>query len=197
MDTSTKEKTNAFNLPGDRLSHILDQLGFKQGRGRVTDFQNYLKRICPQEFKDLKYTTVRAWFQDHAPPMHKIDKIIDALQIDYEFHNDISHIKTWWKAGGFYPFFDKSTKKTSSFYGLQQEIKTVKEKLPFVIMSIVMEETGDHFSSVSGSDLIRISDRATNFAEDFLDPFNIDCPDEYLRLFIKHELSKVLREGAD
>jgi hypothetical protein len=197
MSTDKQTQTDTHDSPGDRLSLILDRIGFKQGRGRVIDFQNYLKETSPENFKDLKYTTVRAWFQDHAPPMRKIDAIIDALLVEFPFHHDISHIKTWWKVGGPYPFSDETPAELASFQQLQQKIKSVKEKLPFTIMSIVRDETGKHFKSLSGSDLIHISDKATNLAEDFLNPFNIECPDEYLRLVVRHELTKILNRDTD
>jgi signal recognition particle subunit SEC65 len=196
ISKQTETNTNTYDSPGSRLSHILDQIGFKQGRGRVIDFQNYLREKKPEDFESLKYSTVRAWFQDHAPPMNKIDIIIEALQVKYQFQNDVSHIKTWWKAGGFYPFVDKASMKSSSLHELQKKIAAVKEKLPFVIMSIITEETGDHFKSLSGSDLISISDKVTGFAEGFLDPFTIDCPDEYLRFVVRQELSKVLERAT-
>jgi hypothetical protein len=192
MKTNKQKKSAVFNTPGERLSHILDQIGFKQGRGRVIDFQNYLTSTSPKYFKDLKYTTVRAWFQDHAPPMRKIDAIIETLQVDYRFQHDVSHIKTWWKAGGFYPYFDKTSTSHPSVLDLMEKVAIAKEKLPFIIMSIVTEETGDLFNSLSGSELIQISDKAVSFADNFLNPLNIDCPDEYLRLIVRHELQKVM-----
>jgi hypothetical protein len=196
MDTNKQTQTDTHDSPGDRLSIILDQIGFKQGRGRVIDFQNYLRDRSPKDFKDLKYTTVRAWFQGHAPPMRKIDAVIGALQVEFQFHHDISHIKTWWKVGGPCPFSSETTAEHVSIQQLQQKIRMLKEKLSFIIMSIVTEETGEHFRSLSGSDLIRISDKATSFAEDYLNPFNIECPDEYLRLVVRHELMKILNENT-
>jgi hypothetical protein len=73
-----------------------------------------------------------------------------------------------------------------------EKVAIAKEKLPFIIMSIVTEETGDLFNSLSGSELIQISDKAVSFADNFLNPLNIDCPDEYLRLIVRHELQKVM-----
>jgi hypothetical protein len=192
MKTNNQKITGTYNTPGERLSHILDQLGFKQGRGRVIEFQNYLTSTSPKYFTDLKYTTVRAWFQDHAPPMRKIDAIIETLQVNYRFQHDVSHIKTWWKAGGFYPFFDKTPSNHPSVVELMEKIAIIKEKLPFIIMSIITEETGKDFKSLSGSELIHISDKASSFADNFLDPLNIDCPDEYLRVIVRHELKRVM-----
>jgi hypothetical protein len=192
MKTNHQINSDRYNTPGDRLSHILDQVGFKQGRGRVIDFQNYLTSTSPKYFKDLKYTTVRAWFQDHAPPMRKIDAIIETLQVTYRFKHDVSHIKTWWKAGGIYPFFDKIPSDHPSILELMEKAAIIKEKLPFIIMSIVNEESGEVFKSLSGTELIRIFDKASRFAENFLDPLNIGCPDEYLRTIVRHELDRVV-----
>jgi hypothetical protein len=192
MNAKKQTKTNHYPTAGKRLSHILDKIGFKQGRGRITNFQNYLIETCPKDFKGLKYTTVRAWFQDHAPPMQKMDAIINALHAEYQIHHDVSHIKTWWKVGGFYPFTENVSEEHDSLDELKTKIAAVKDKLPFIIMSIVTDEVGEHFSSLSGSELIRISDKATNFAEKFLDPFNTDCPEEHLRLIVQQELLKII-----
>jgi hypothetical protein len=192
MKFNTQNKTDTYNNPGDRLAHILDQIGFKQGRGRVIDFQNYLTRTSPKQFKDLKYTTVRAWFQDHAPPMHKIDVIIETLQTNYSFQHDVSHIKTWWKAGGFYPFSDNGSPNHPTILELMERAAIIKEKLPFIIMAIITEETGELFKSLTGSELVKISDKTTYFAESFLDPLNMECTDEYLRAIIRYELKKVM-----
>lgn len=97
-----------FDKTGGRLNHILDQIGFREGRGRVSDLQKYLIRTRPEYFANLKYTTVRSWLLESAPPMKKIEVIMDALQDNYEFKHDISQIKNWWKLGGFYPFTKSS-----------------------------------------------------------------------------------------
>jgi hypothetical protein len=196
MKTTTHKKSELYDSPGDRLAHILDHIGFKQGRGRVIEFQNYLTSTSPNYFKDLKYTTVRAWFQNHAPTMRKIDAIIETLQINYRFEHDISHIKTWWKAGGFYPFCEDEPVHQPSILELLDKAATVKEKLPFIIMSIVTEETGELFKSLSGSDLVKISDKMSSFAENFVDPLNMECLDEYLRAVAKYELDKVLKSST-
>jgi hypothetical protein len=196
MSANKQTQTHSYDLPGDRLSTILDQIGFKQGRGRVLDFQNYLRDTSPKDFKDLKYTTVRAWFQNHAPPMRKIDAVIDALQVEFQFNHDISHIKTWWKVGGPCPFDSETIAERASIHQLEQKIGLYKEKLAFIIMSIVTEEAGEHFKSLSGSDLTRISDKVKAFTEDFINPSIIECPDEYLRLVARHELENILKKNA-
>jgi hypothetical protein len=191
MKSAGKRTTNIYRTPGDRLSHILDKIGFKQGRGRVSDFQNYLTTTSPKYFKHLKYTTVRAWFQDHAPPMRKIDTIVETLQVNYKFLHDVSHIKTWWKAGGYYPFIDDTPDNHPSIVEIINKADAAKEKHPYMIMAIVTEEAGELFKSLTGGELIRISDKAACFADNYVDPLNIDCPEEYLRIIIKHELEKI------
>lgn len=192
MNTKRNTEHVAFDLAGDRLNHILDQIGFKQGRGRVVEFQSYLIDKAPNVFSDLKYTTVRSWFQEHSPPMRKIDAAMQALQHDYTFHHDISQIKTWWKVGGFYPFVNESSDPVPSINVLQQEATDNNEKLQFVVMSLVTEETGDLFNTLSSKDLIMLKDKVIHFAQDFSDPFKTDCPAEYLRMVIKAELSSLL-----
>jgi len=194
MNTNRNTELEAFELPGERLNHILDQIGFKQGRGRVAEFQNYLAEKSPGVFADLKYTTVRSWFQEHSPPMRKIDAAIQALQFEYKFRHDISQIKTWWKVGGFYPFVNESGEPAPSITDLQQEAKDNEEKLQFVIMSLVTEETGEHFKSLSSKDLVRLKDKVAQFAQDYSDPFKTDCPSDYLRMAIKAELSELLNK---
>lgn len=192
MNTKRNTDTEAFESPGDRLNHILDQIGFKQGRGRVADFQIYLTETSPDLFSDLKYTTVRSWFQDHAPPMRKIDAIIQALQKEYPFHHDISQVKTWWKVGGFYPFISNTGEPTPTITDLQRDVKENEDKLQFVVMSLVTEETGEAFKSLSSHELVRLKDKAVKFAQEFADPFKTECPSDYLRMAIKDELSTIL-----
>lgn len=192
MNTKRNTNTEAFESPGERLNHLLDQIGFKQGRGRVADFQSYLTEKSPGLFSDLKYTTVRSWFQEHAPPMRKIDAVIQALQKEYPFHHDISQIKTWWKVGGFYPFVNDSGDPSPSITDLQRDAKDNEEKLQFVVMSLVTEETGELFKSLSSQDLVKLKDKVVKFAQEFADPFKTECPSEYLRMAIRDELSAIL-----
>jgi hypothetical protein len=192
MNTNRKKEINTFDSPGDRLNHILDQIGFKQGRGRVTNFQNYLTSTSPDVFSDLKYTTVRSWFRDHAPPMQKIDGIVQSLQKEYVFRHDISLVKTWWKVGGFYPFISESGEPSPTIIDLQQDAIDNQEKVQFVVMHLVTEETGEAFNSLSSQDLIRLKNKAVKLAEEFADPFKTKCPTDYLRMAIRDELSAIL-----
>lgn len=176
----------SFNTVGERLSHILDQIGFKHGRGRIQDFQAYLIDRKPESFSDLKYTTVRSWFHDSAPPMKKINIIIDALQEFYLFKNDISQIKSWWKLGGYYPFSHDS-KPTD----VNESKSLGEQKLQFIVMSMVTEEAGHDFNSLSGEQLIQIKEKAIQLAKDFVDPFITECPVEYMRIAVRDEISQI------
>lgn len=193
MNTERNSEPEEFSSRGERLSHILDKIGFKEGRGRVADFRTFLVSKKPDVFEDLKYTTVRAWFQDSAPPMVKVDVIIDALVENYQFHHglDLSLIKTWWKAGGYYPFVDSEGDKIPSIPELQQEAKNNEDRLQFIVMSLVTDVTGDSFNTLSSDELVRLKDSAIQFARDFADPFKTECPTRFLRMIIQDELTKL------
>ena len=187
MNTKIDNSIEVLESPGDRLNHLLDQIGFRQGRGRVTDLQSYLAEKSPDLFSDLKYTTVRSWFQEHAPPMVKVDAIIQALQKEYTFHHDISQIKAWWKIGGFYPFTDQSAGPKPDIDELKRDFEKHEEKLQYIIMALVAEETGECFHSLSIEDLLRLKEKAVLLAREYADPFKMECPSKYLRLVIKDE----------
>lgn len=184
MKTNSKTEIEPFKIAGDRLNEVLDQIGFKKGRGRMADFQNYLMDKSPEIFSDLKYTTVRAWFLDSSPPMRKIDAIIKALQIDFELHHDIDLIKTWWKIGGSYPFTEKY-KSLSVNNGMSKE---ELEKLEFVVMSLIVEQIGNSSRHFDTTDLIVIKNYIIKFAKDFADPEKAECPHELLKIVIKSKL---------
>lgn len=188
MATNRDVNTEAFNTPGERLHYLLDQIGFKQGRGRVAEFQSFLMEQSPEGLEDLKYTTVRSWFYEHAPAMRKIDAIIEALQKKYTINQNISQIKTWWKLGGYFPFPDQSAEAEN----IQKELYEKEQKLQFQIMSLVTEETGDRFAKLSGRDLLRIKEKALTFATDYADPSKVVCPHDYIRLVIQNELDEIL-----
>lgn len=196
MNTENKIEYQSYTTAGERLSHILDQVRFKKGRGRVKNFHLYLMAQQPSFFGELKYTTVRSWFQDSAPQMSKIDVIISLLQQSYAFHHNISYIKTWWKVGGLYPFVDMLDNATPTLLDLKQDISDNIEKTHFVIISLVTEITNDYFKSLTSKDLVRIKDKAVKLVNDFSDPFKTECPSEYIKLTIKHELLKILDERS-
>lgn len=184
-----EEKQKSFKSPGDRLEHLLSQIGFQTDRGIITDLHTYLTTSDPIHFSNLSYGTVRGWFADNAPPMKRIDLIIDALQKQYAFDFDLVHIKTWWKVGGFYPFIETVPKEELA--KLDSEARLKREKTAFVIMALVTEESGVAFDSLSADELKSISDVANQFVKDFTDPYQTSCPNHYLRAIIRDQLKKV------
>lgn len=180
-----------YHISGDRLAHILDQVGFKEGRGRVADFHHYLINQENEAFSDLKYTTVRSWFKDHTPPMQKISAIVDSLHEQYQFHHNLSQIKTWWKVGGFYPFVNIDGDRTPTLTQIQDRNAEYEDKLQYIIMALMTEEAGNSFENLSADDLRSIKMKTLNFAKDFSDPFKTECSPEYLRMIIRDNLSRM------
>lgn len=196
IDTSVQQlKQDLFDTTGRRLIHILEHIGFQEGRGRARALQEYLGRQRPEVFGTLKYTTARSWFQDSAPPMAKIDAIIDVLQDKYSFHHNIPLIKTWWKLGGLYPYVgDEDGNDVQTVISIQKDAIENKEKNQYLIMGLVTEVTGNAFSTLSSEDLVKIKDSAAKLADDFSNPFKSDCPTEYLKAVIQSELQIILAE---
>lgn len=191
---SIRNYTVEFDSPGDRLNHILDKAGFRSGRGRVTEFQSYLAETSPELFKDLKYGTVKSWFQQATPTMRRIGSVLEAVEKNYPINQDISLIKTWWKVGGYYPFA-KPVAAPPKFCveSPSPDNEEEDEKLQFIAMSLVIDETGELFKTLSSKDLVRLKDKALRFAKEFADPSKSNCPSEYLRMVIKYELESIKR----
>lgn len=170
-----------MNKTGERLNHILDLIGFRVGRGRIPDFQEYVIKKELPELGDLKYSTVRSWFNNHAPPMKKVSLIIDALHHDFEFSENVDQVKVWWKLGGIYPF--RSIEN-------EEALEDSTDKLQFLITSMVKDECGEDFKAITSSSLIEVKNKAIALAKDFADPSKIEVPSDYLRIFIAGELRK-------
>lgn len=196
-DITKTSRDSLFEAAGGRLTHILDRLGFKSGRGRVTEFHSFLTASSPEDFSDLSYSTVKSWFQDSSPPMKKMDAVFRALQRDYPITCDLSLVKTWWKLGGIYPFSDSSGERMLALEELKQEARENEQKLQFLIMSLITEEAGGNFNGFSGKELVEVRDAVTKFAHDFSDPLKTSCPVEYLRKFVQYELSNLVKKAAD
>lgn len=192
MITTTKSnhEEETFSSSGERLSEILDKIGFKKGRGRVTEFHNFLKDKNPTEFEDLKYTAVRSWFQETTPPIKKIDTIISTLSIEFEIKYDISQLKSWWKLGGKNPFTHTQLELDSITRSVQEH-KDNEEKFQFIVMSLITEEIGQSFDQLSSDDLISIKEFALEFTKNFADPFKTECPHEYIRIAIREKLKEI------
>jgi len=105
-----KVEEKAFATTGQRLSHILDKAGFRQGHGRVKELVSFLD----SSLAGIRYTTVRSWFHDHAPPLAKIESILRELNKAYPLNVDLQLVATWWKAGGHYPFGSELEAKPST-----------------------------------------------------------------------------------
>jgi hypothetical protein len=189
MVTTENGKETLFDTPGKRLVHLLDQIGFQKDRGIITDLHTYLLNTQPDDFSDLSYGTVRAWFAENSPPMKRMSLVIEALRKNYPFDYDIMHIKTWWKVGGFYPFMESSTDQALA--ELDNEARATFEKTKFVIMSLVTEECGESFEKLSADELKTISDAANQFVQDFTDPYQTTCPNRYIRAVIRDQLGKL------
>jgi len=185
--------TESFAESGQRLNHLLDQIGFKEERGRVAYFQKYLIERKPETFAGLNYNTVRSWFKNSSPSMVKIDVIISALQESYSFNHNIPQIKTWWKVGGYYPFIDDAGAASPTIHDLQKKNEENREKAQFIVMSLVTEVAGDSFSSLTGEELVQLKDSAVKMNDDFADPFKTDCPSEYLKIAIQNELESIIK----
>jgi len=194
MNTNTVANEELYKTTGDRLNHLLDQIGFKSGRGRMAALQAFLIDKAPETFSDIKYTTVRSWFSDHAPPMKKINAIMEALENDYVFNHDIDQIKTWWKLGAYYPFVGEDGQAQRTVKELEKVRSDEEERLQFLVMSLVKEEAGDNFSEIPGSELLEIKEKALDFARDFSDPFKVECPQEYLRMAIRDEFRSASKD---
>lgn len=160
-----------MNKTGERLNYLLDLIGFRVGRGRISEFQEYLIKKVPG-LEDLKYSTVRSWFNAHSPPMKKVNLIVDALHSDYEFSVNVDQIKVWWKLGGLSPFDDSVVLESTS------------DKLQFLVTSLVTEELRKDFNLLSRHELVELKNKATEFAEGFADPNIKDVPHDSLRTFI-------------
>lgn len=170
------DQADLYCTTGKRLSHILDSIEFPAARGRAGAFHQYLMAKRPEEFGELKLTTVRSWFHDHSPPMRKAEIIFIALNEDYPFPQDFTPILGWWKIGGVYPFDD---------------LAAVDERLQFIVMAMVSEAAGEQLSQLGTDDLINVKDRAMTLAMQFRDPTVTECPADYMRALVNFDMQKI------
>lgn len=182
MNNISEQEELELEKPGQRFDLLLDKIGFKSGRGRVGAFQEFLAENDPETFKDLNYTTARSWFFGHAPPMRKIDIIVDLLSRAYEIPADLTDLKTWWKVGGNIPFteIDQSLSLSESLIDLQ--------KLEFTITNMIGYAAGEAMGELSGDELNSVKESTLEFVRLFADPNVIECPHKFLDLIIKQQL---------
>lgn len=190
MVAMQKEEVQSFDSPGSRLSHLLDRIGFKEQRGKMQDFYQYLRHEDPENFGDLSYSTVRGWFSLYSPSIKKIAFIVDALKQNYQIPCDEKHLKTWWKLGGIYPFYLPEAESTEELETLEPESKEAQNKLLYQIMRLISEEDGSHQQSLTREEILSVLEATTDFARDFADPKQTLAPQHYLRAIIRDQIAR-------
>lgn len=173
-----KDQTDPYRQPGGRLAHILDRIGFFQGRGRMKLLHEILVSNDKYDFSDLKNTTVRAWFHQNAPSMRHINAILDILSGDYEFKDEIEHIAVWWKVGGHYPF--------------PQDYSPVpNDERDFIITALITEEANAICPEMEISALLLIKEKMFQMYKEFANPNIKEYPKEHARMLIKGLLNSL------
>lgn len=172
-DSSVKYAT-----PGERLTHLLDKIGFESGRGRTRALYNRLVDSSVEEFSDLKFGTVRSWFHNHAPPMRKVTSIIDLLSENYSFKPDKEQVSVWWKVGGFYPYDTLEPTLDS-------------RKVGSYVASTIQEHSRSNDLSISRLLEQEIQDAVMAMCNDFADPNLTECPVQYIDMLIKGKLDSL------
>lgn len=152
LASATSNPTEKFEIAGERLNYILDQIEFKKGRGRVVAFFDFLV-AADVGLEELNYTTCRSWFADHAPPMKKIDLVFQALTKSYKFQVDVATLKAWWKLGG-----------STNPYEQESKSEVITQKTRRTEMSrLVSEIAGDQMASIPLEDLVAVIDVLVEF----------------------------------
>ena len=171
-DDSLEEQ---YTLPGERLDHLLNQIGFAEGRGRTRSLFEFVSQNSTYDFSDLKFGTVRSWFHNHAPTMRKVNAIVDLLSEEYSFEIDKEQIAVWWKVGGYYPFNAASDSLDI-------------DKLDFVITSMISEEVKDSLQDIESSKLLKVKSQTLDMCKAFADPTVSECPTEFIKTFVRGSL---------
>ena len=199
MVVNSQLKLEDVSSSGDRLSLILDHIGFPGGHGRVKFFHEYLVEKSPEYFSDLSYGSTRNWLNGNvSPTMKKIDLIFDALGKEYPFNGDVSNFKVWWKLGGNPPADisdDLDTK--SNIANLEQQAKDNKVSRQFAVISMLTEELGEAISALTDKEKLEISDYCQKAADDFANPYLIECPKEYLKAIMTYKYKSILKDRID
>jgi len=195
--TSTLEKPSVtYETKGERLSHILDMIGFKQGHGRITELHNHLLNKRLESLSELKYMTVKSWFGDSCPPMKKIKQIINALDEDYAFNKGINldQVMGWWKVGGYYPFSEVSdVKPADNESGLVNTIKKVDSifvgQVHLLIYQTASELNINLITEIKRNTLEHIFDKVVTYCQE--NKLEIDSPQ------LKDTIVNILRLAKD
>lgn len=184
-----KDEVQSFDSPGSRLSHLLDRIGFKEQRGKMQDFYQYLRHEDPENFGDLSYSTVRGWFSLYSPSIKKIAFILDALKLNYRIPCDEKHLKTWWKLGGIYPFYLPEEEGDEEQGNQKFEDEETQSKLRYQIMRLISEEDGSFPNSLTQAEILSVLGATTGFVRDFADPKQTSAPQHYLRAIIRDQIA--------
>ena len=171
------EISDQYASPGERLTHLLDNIMFESGRGRTRALYNLLIESSIEEFSDLKFGTVRSWFHNHAPTMRKVSTIVELLSATYVFAQDKEQVAVWWKVGGYYPYDTI-------------EPSLNNDRIEKLVSSIIQTSVQDSGLTVSESTEQRIRDSVLNMCRDFADPSISECPNKYIVMLIKEQLSR-------
>lgn len=190
MVAMQQDEVQSFDSPGSRLSHLLDRIGFKEQRGKMQGFYQYLRDKDPENFGDLSYSTVRGWFSLYSPSIKKIAFIVDALKQNYRIPCDEKHLKTWWKLGGIYPFYLPEADSGEELATLELESKETQNKLLYQIMRLISEEDGSLQHSLTQEEILSVLGATTDFARDFADPKQTSAPQHYLRAIIRDQIAR-------
>jgi len=157
-----KRSGEVWERSGDRLSKILDVIGFPEGHGRMIKFLDYLSHHNPSAFEGLSYSTVKGWFSDRAPGMNRIDEVFEALKEEYSFPGDERLIKSWWKLGGFFPFTEERSSTTLSV------------KLQIQLGNIIAAALGNSFNTASPEAIEAIQKEVLRVVSDYSDPEKVE-----------------------
>lgn len=190
MVTMEQDEVESFDSPGSRLSHLLKRIGFKEQRGKMQDFYQYLRDKDPENFGDLSYSTVRGWFSLYSPSMKKIGFIVDALKQTYRIPCDEKHLKTWWKLGGVYPFYASESVGMSEQESVDLDDEETRNKLRYQIMRLITEEDGTLSQSLTQEEILSILGATVGFARDYADPAQSSPHQQYLRAIIRDQIAQ-------
>jgi hypothetical protein len=169
------EISNQYSSPGERLTHLLDNIMFESGRGRTRALYNLLIESSIEDFSDLKFGTVRSWFHNHAPTMRKVTTIVELLSATYVFEQDKEQVAVWWKVGGYYPYDTV-------------EPSLNKNHIEELVSSIIQKSAQDSGLMVSESAYQRIRDLVLEMCREFADPSISECPNKYIEMLIRDQL---------